>query len=69
MPTPWSATRGVTLMLDEVRRQGLPHVDPMTDPDNEPSQKVIRSNGGMFVERFQASAYGKDELRFRIRLA
>jgi len=41
-----------------------------TDPDNAASQKVITANGGVFVERFRASAaHGKkEELRFRIPL-
>lgn len=70
---PWKrgrgyATRALALMLDEARREGLPYVELTTDPDNEPSQKVIRANGGVFVERFRAAAYDKDELRFRIPL-
>ncbi|SJZ50158.1 Predicted acetyltransferase [Enhydrobacter aerosaccus] len=71
---PWKrqrgyATRALALMLDEARREGLPYVELTTDPDNDPSQKVIQANGGVFVERFSSAAYGKDELRFRIPLA
>ncbi len=70
---PWKrgrgyATRALALMLDEARREGLTYVELTTDPDNEPSQKVIRANGGVLVERFRAPSYDKDELRFRIPL-
>jgi predicted acetyltransferase len=70
---PWKRGRGyataaLRLMLGEARAQGLDHVELTTDPDNLVSQKVIAANGGVFVERFTASAYGKDELRFRIPL-
>ncbi len=67
------ATRGLALMLDEIRTigdPGLAYVELTTDPDNDQSQSVIRANGGRFVERFTtAAAYGhKPELRFRIDL-
>ena len=44
---PWKrrlgyATRALALLLDDARREGLDHVELTTDPDNEPSQKVIR---------------------------
>jgi predicted acetyltransferase len=72
---PWKrrlgyASRALALMLDEARREGLAHVELTTDPDNAVSQKVITANGGVFVERFRASAaHGeKEELRFRIPL-
>ena len=70
---PWKqrrgyATRALALMLPEARKLGLAHIDLTTDPDNLPSQKVITANGGVFVERFAAPGYGKDELRFRIPL-
>jgi predicted acetyltransferase len=70
---PWKrgrgyATRALALMLDEARREGLPYVELTTDPDNEPSQRVILGNGGILVERFHAPAYGKEELRFRVPL-
>ena len=67
------ATRGLALMLDEIRAigdPGLSYVELTTDPDNGPSQSVIRANGGVFVERFAAAAAydHKPELRFRIAL-
>jgi predicted acetyltransferase len=70
---PWKRRRGyathaLALMLTEARREGLAYVELTTDPDNEASQKVILANGGVFVERFTAAAYGKDELRWRIPL-
>jgi predicted acetyltransferase len=70
---PWKrgrgyATEALRLMLDEARALGLGHVELTTDPDNFVSQKVITANGGVFVERFTATAYGKDELRFQIPL-
>jgi predicted acetyltransferase len=70
---PWKrgrgyATQALRLMLGEARREHLAYVELTTDPDNEVSQKVITANGGVFVERFAAAAYGKDELRWRIAL-
>jgi predicted acetyltransferase len=73
---PWKrgngyATKALGLMLAEARQEGLRWVELTTDPDNIPSQKVITSNGGVFVERFFAeAAYGPDkpELRWRIDL-
>ena len=64
------ATRALGLMLGEARREGLSYVELTTDPDNEPSQKVILANGGRFVERFRAvpGFGGKEEFRFRIDL-
>jgi predicted acetyltransferase len=73
---PWKrgngyATKALGLMLAEARKEGLRWVELTTDPDNIASQKVITSNGGVFVERFFAeAAYGADkpELRWRIAL-
>ena len=70
---PWKqrrgyATQALALMLPEARKLGLAHIDLTTDPDNLASQKVITANGGVFIERFAAPGYGKDELRFRIPL-
>ncbi len=71
---PWKrqrgyATRALALLLEEVRREGLDHVEVTTDHDNEPSQKVILANGGHLVERFRPDGYGdRDHLRFRISL-
>lgn len=72
---PWKRQRGYAtlalgMLLKEVRRHGLPHVDLTTDPDNLPSQKVITANGGFLVERFtKVAAHGGTEaLLFRITL-
>lgn len=72
---PWKrgrglATRALALMLEEARREGLPHVDLTTDPDNLASQKVIEANGGRLAERFvKPAAYGgQPGLRYRILL-
>ena len=64
------ATRALALLLDDARREGLDHVELTTDPDNEPSQRVILANGGTLHERFNAGpVYGDtDHLRFIIRL-
>jgi len=72
---PWKrgrgyATRALALLLEDARRERLDHVTLTTDPDNEPSQKVIVANGGVLVERFNSGpAYGNhDHLRWRIAL-
>jgi predicted acetyltransferase len=71
---PWKrrlgyATRALRLLLDEVRREDLSHVELTTDADNEPSQKVILANGGTCIARFRSERYGDgDRLRFRIEL-
>ena len=72
---PWKrgqgyATRGLGLLLPEVRALGLPWIDLTTDVDNVPSQRVILSNGGRLLGRFtKPAAYGGGEgLRFRIEL-
>lgn len=72
---PWKrrrgyATQALALMLKQVSRHGLQHVDLTTDPDNLPSQKVITANGGFLVERFtKVAAHGGTEaLLFRILL-
>jgi len=73
---PWKQRRGYAskalgLMLIEARKEGLPWVELTTDPDNEASQKVITSNGGVFIERFRTvpGHGGKEEFRWRIALA
>jgi predicted acetyltransferase len=73
---PWKrgrgyATRALALLLPEVRKEGLEYVELTTDLDNLPSQKVITSNGGLFVKRFRKmAAYGDVEaLLWRIPLA
>lgn len=55
---PWKRRRGyattaLALILPEARKVGLPYVQITTTPDNVASQRVILSNGGIFVERFQ----------------
>jgi predicted acetyltransferase len=73
---PWKrrlgyATRGLEAMLHEVRREGLAHVDLTTDPDNEPSRKVILANGGVLVGRFRKEEGhgGTESLLYRIVLS
>ena len=70
---PWKrrrgyATQAVALLLPEVKRQGLDHIDLTTDPDNVASQKVILSNGGRLIGRFQKpeNVGGGDGLLYRI---
>lgn len=72
---PWKrgrgyATRALSLLLPEARKEGLKYVELTTDVDNLPSQKVITNNGGVFVKRFHKDpAYGDVEaLLFRIDL-
>ena len=70
---PWKrrrgyATRALALLLPEARKEGLSHVELTTDADNLPSQKVITSNGGTLLERFDKSEAhdGGATLRWRI---
>lgn len=72
---PWKrgrgyATRALSLLLPEARKEGLTYVEITTDVDNVASQRVIESNGGELVERFRKpAAYGGAEsLRYRISL-
>lgn len=72
---PWKRGRGcaseaVRQLLPECRAQGLTYVELTTDPDNIPSQRVIRNNGGALVEAFEMpKAYGEGQkLRYRIAL-
>ena len=73
---PWKrrrgyATRALGLLLEDVRREGLAHVELTTDPDNQPSQKVILANGGQLVGRFRPEAghgLAQDHLLWRIPL-
>lgn len=62
------ASRALALLLPDARAMGMPYVELTTLPDNIPSQKVITSNGGVLVERFEkAAAHGGGEtLRWRI---
>ncbi len=73
---PWKqrrgyATQALAQMLEHARDEGLEYVDLTTDEDNIPSQKVMLSNGAVFVERFMKppSQGGTESLRFRIALA
>jgi predicted acetyltransferase len=64
------ATRGLALLLDDARAEGLAYVLLTTDPENRPSQRVIERNGGVLVGRFAKPAAfgGGDSLRWRIDL-
>ena len=73
---PWKrrlgyATQALALILPEARAVGLPFVELTTDEGNEASRRVIESNGGVFIERFDKlpSQGGGRGLRFRIALA
>lgn len=72
---PWKqrrghATRALALLLPEVRSLDLPWVELTTDVANVASQRVIRANGGTFVELFRKpeSHGGHEAMRFRIAL-
>ena len=72
---PWKQRRGYATealrqLLPEARAAGLRYVEITTDPTNEPSQRVVLTNGGVLVERFRKpEQYGAaDGLRFRIDL-
>lgn len=70
---PWKrrrgyATRALGLLLPDVKREGLAHVDLTTLADNVASRRVIEANGGVLVERFSNPGVhgGAETLRFRI---
>jgi len=72
---PWKqrrgyATKALGMMLRFPREEGLPYVEITADVDNLASQKVMKANGAVFVERFATPPYrGAGEmLRFRIPL-
>ncbi len=72
---PWKRRRGYATealrqMLPYARAEGLRYVELTTDPDNEPSNKVIAANGGVMVEKFTKpdSQGTKPGLRWRIEL-
>jgi len=72
---PWKRQRGyataaLAQVLAEARKVGLDYVELTTNPENEPSQKVILSNGGRLVApREKYGAYGEgEELLWRIDL-
>ena len=73
---PWKrrhgyATKALTLLLAEVRRERFDYVELTTDVSNIASQRVISANGGVLVERFsKPAAYGGAEsFRYRIYFA
>ena len=54
---PWKqrrgyATRALREVLRDARASGLRYVEITTSPENLASQRVIESNGGIFVEEF-----------------
>ena len=66
------ATRGLALLLPEVRAEGLRWVDLTADLDNLASHKVILRNGGVAVKRVtKPSVHGDiaEAMLFRIALA
>lgn len=72
---PWRREKGyakeaLRLILLEAKREGLPYVELIADPENVASQRVILANGGVFVESFRTQpAYGGElSLRYRIAL-
>ena len=64
------ATRGLSMLLAEIRVYPLAFVTITTDLENEASQRVIAANGGYLLERFEPeAAYGGGErLRWRVDL-
>jgi predicted acetyltransferase len=72
---PWKRQRGyATQALRETLRdaaaEGLRYVELTTETDNVVSQRVIETNGGVFVEEFTAlpGLGGKRGFRYRIAL-
>jgi predicted acetyltransferase len=76
---PWKqgrgiATRALALLLDEVRKEGLPCVEITTDLENLASQKVLLANGAVLIGQFRKLAvYGtvhgrRESLKYRIDL-
>lgn len=73
---PWKQRRGYATealrqLLPEASAVGLTCVEIITDPANEPSQRVVLANGGVLAERFRKPDQygGVDGLRFRIDLS
>jgi len=63
------ATTALRLLLPEARALSLPYVELTTDLNNTASQKVITTNGGVLIERFERpAAYGSDSAAFRWRI-
>lgn len=72
---PWKqgrgyATRALREVLREAKAEGLRYVEITTAPDNVASQRVIQTNGGVFVEEFLTppALGGRRELRYRVDL-
>jgi predicted acetyltransferase len=71
---PWKrrrgyATRALELILAEAKKEGLPHVEIVTEAGNVASQKVIETNGGRLWEQHRNSKEHRDDidrLRYRI---
>lgn len=73
---PWKRGKGYAAsalhqILVDAAAECLDYVELTTDVDNVASQRVIESNGGQLIEKFQRDeAYGgTDALRYRIVLA
>jgi predicted acetyltransferase len=72
---PWKRQRGYATqalreVLGDAAAEGLRYVELTTEPDNLVSQRVIETNGGVFVEQFTAppGLGSKRGLRYRITL-
>lgn len=72
---PWKqrkgyATRALQALLLEAKTEGLPYVEITADSENIASQRVILSNGGLFVEQLTTPPQfgGTLSLRYRIAL-
>jgi predicted acetyltransferase len=70
---PWKrrkgyATEALRQLIPIVAQEGLPYVEITCDPSNEPSIKVIETNGGVLIERFTKPPQfgGNPGLRYRI---
>ncbi len=64
------ATAALAELLPEVQDLGLPYLELTTDVDNIPSQRVITTNGGVLVERFdKPTVYGAQSPSLRWRIA
>jgi predicted acetyltransferase len=70
---PWKrrmgyATQAVRDLLPRAKALGLKYVEITTDVDNEASQRVVTSAGGVFVERFTKPAQYSHIEGFRYRI-
>jgi predicted acetyltransferase len=71
---PWKrnrgyATRALALLLPALDALELPYVEVTTDAANVVSQRVIRANGGIFVEAFRKPPSHGGALGHRYRIA